>query len=128
MTRIVITGDRLWCCVPLAKKILARLKKSYGDVTIIAGGCRGVDKSFEEACKAMNVPVEIFAADWDKYGKGAGPNRNLAMIQADPSFVIAFHRTIHKSRGTANCVGQALVHKLKVYLVYNEDGNVKEIK
>jgi hypothetical protein len=125
MTRVLITGNRNWKCVDLAKKIITRLLTKYKCVTILAGGCRGVDKSFEEACQAMNVPIEIFPADWDKFGKGAGPKRNLAMIHANPLFVIAFHKDIKNSRGTANCIIQALVHKLPVYLIDNEEGDAK---
>lgn len=127
MTKILVTGDRNWRCVELAMKMMRRLLDRYKDVTIIHGNCRGVDKSFDQACAYLQVPMEVFPADWSK-GKREGPDRNLRMIKSEPDFVIAFHRNIRESRGTANCVGQALVHKLKVYLVYNEDGDVKEIK
>jgi hypothetical protein len=127
MTRVLITGDRNWNCVLLAKKIVRRLVARHGEVTIIHGCCRGVDLSFAEACRTLRVNTEEHAADWSR-GKREGPDRNLRMIKSEPDFVIAFHRNIRESRGTANCVGQALVHKLRVYLVYNENGDVKEIK
>jgi hypothetical protein len=127
MTRVLITGDRNWNCVQLAKDIVRRLMNRYGEIKIIHGCCRGVDLSFAEACESLFVLTEEHPADWSR-GKREGPDRNLRMIKSEPDFVIAFHRNIRESRGTANCVEQALVHKLKVYLVYNEDGDIKEIK
>lgn len=50
-------------------------------------------------------------ADWTRFGKGAGPIRNLSMIvKHTPELVIAFPG----GSGTANMVRQAREHKISV--------------
>ena len=52
------------------------------------------------------VPVY---ADWHRLGSAAGPVRNRRMIdEYRPRLVVAFHDDLEASRGTANCVTQAL--------------------
>jgi hypothetical protein len=36
------------------------------------------------------VPVEEYKADWDTYGKSAGPIRNQKMLDTGIDYVIAF--------------------------------------
>jgi hypothetical protein len=61
--------------------------------------------------------VRHFPADWDKYGKAAGPIRNKQMLdEGKPQAVIAFSYDLARSRGTANMVAQARDAGLPVWL------------
>ena len=45
----------------------------------------------EKYADENNIPKRIFYADWDKYGKSAGPMRNKKMMkQGKPDQVVAF--------------------------------------
>lgn len=49
-----------------------------------------------------------FPADWDKYGRSAGPIRNGEMLkQGKPDLVVAFHDDIENSKETKDMVRQA---------------------
>lgn len=54
---------------------IERLKKLFIS-EIVSGGARGVDKQGETYGYLSEIPVKVFLADWNKYGKSAGPIRN----------------------------------------------------
>jgi len=58
---------------------------------IIHGGARGADSCGARYAGINNIPVREFPADWDKYGKRAGPIRNAQMLrEGAPDFAVAF--------------------------------------
>jgi len=74
------------------------------DITeVVSGGANGVDRLGEEWAKEHNVPLTIFPAEWDKYGKIAGPIRNGNMAFYADALVAIWDG---KSRGTKNMVDQ----------------------
>jgi hypothetical protein len=48
---------------------------------VVSGACRGVDQLAEAWAHARAIPVRRFPADWQRYGRSAGPLRNQAMVQ-----------------------------------------------
>lgn len=60
------------------------------DATVIVGGARGADTLAEVAALALGMQVEVFYANWNKYGTRAGPIRNQEMIDSGIDKVIAF--------------------------------------
>lgn len=48
---------------------------------VISGGARGADRYGEDWASCEHIPVKIFPAEWDTYGKKAGPIRNKAMAE-----------------------------------------------
>ena len=46
---------------------------------IVSGHARGIDQCGEKYAEELNIPVKIFLANWDKYGKVAGILRNQEM-------------------------------------------------
>jgi hypothetical protein len=78
----------------------------YENLTIIQGGAKGVDKAAGHWAVGNNVPQEVYPADWEKYGKAAGPIRNKQMLdEGKPDLVIAFINP--GSKGTRNMIDQA---------------------
>ena len=56
---------------------------------VVSGKARGVDTLGEKWAKVVGVPVKEFPADWEKFGKAAGPIRNKQMgIYSDCAIVI----------------------------------------
>lgn len=119
--RIVITGCRHWYNPDMAESVVARLIAKHGaGIVIVNGGAKGIDQSFAEACRELDIACETYEADWDRYGKGAGPRRNRAMLAAGAAFVIAFHRDIKSSKGTKDAVNAALAIGIPAYLCDDE--------
>jgi hypothetical protein len=88
---------------------------------VYVGDCpRGVDKIVRDKLEWVNkhlhvgVTLHVFKADWDQYGKAAGPLRNRAMVEAAHPIdvVYAFHSShtafTDKRSGTWNCSKTAL--------------------
>jgi hypothetical protein len=93
----------------------------YGqEIVIVHGAATGVDESFEMACRGLGVQTEPHPADWERFGKRAGPRRNQDMIEAGASLCIAFHRSLSTSIGTKDCVRQAPEAEIPTYLVEYE--------
>jgi hypothetical protein len=46
---------------------------------VISGGAKGVDSAIREFCENNRIPFKEYPADWQKYGKRAGPLRNIKM-------------------------------------------------
>lgn len=91
---------------------LTDLLIKHPDMVVIQGEARGVDRMAKNWADFMSVPVVSFPADWDKYGKLAGPIRNLQMIQeGKPDLVVAFRG----GAGTKNMIKQAMQYDIKVY-------------
>ena len=75
------------------------------DILIIHGHCKtGVDRLADNWAIINWVPTQRCPADWERYGKSAGPIRNQRMLDcANPDIVVAFPG----GRGTADMVGRA---------------------
>jgi len=80
---------------------------------ILSGGCRGADQLGERYAAEHEIPVERYLPDWKIYGKGAGPKRNRAMIDACDA-VICFWDG--ESRGTKSLIAYARKMKKSVYI------------
>ncbi len=81
---------------------------------IISGGSGNVDLTGEKWAKENNIPVRVFPADWTKYGKSAGPRRNIQMAEFGDS-LLAFWDV--NSRGTANMIENMNQLDKPVYIV-----------
>ena len=50
-------------------------------IEIVYSGARRVDSLAERLANEENFLLKIFSADWNKYGKSAGPIRNRQMVE-----------------------------------------------
>lgn len=67
-------------------------------LTIVHGGAKGADLIADEWAVVNWVPIDEHKADWNKYGRAAGPIRNKQMLDTGVDVVIAFPRG--EARGT----------------------------
>jgi len=96
--RILICGDRNWDNWKVIEDFIKNLPK---DTIIIDGKCRGADKIASYIATKYGLVILEFPADWNKYGKAAGPIRNKQMLdEAKPDLVVAFYNNIEASKGT----------------------------
>ena len=70
-------------------------------ITILSGHCSGTDLMAERYAAEQHFCVEIFQADWKRYGRAAGPIRNKLMA-ASADLVVAFWNG--RSRGTKSLI------------------------
>ena len=81
-----------------------------------------MDESFELASRGIGVKTVPHPVDWERLGNRAGPNRNQEMAEAGADLCIALHRVLAASRGTKDCVIQAIEAGIPTYLISSEKG------
>lgn len=71
---------------------------------VISGMARGADTFAAEWAIRFGFPLHKFPAEWDKYGRRAGPIRNQQMLdEGKPDLVVAFPG----GTGTADMIRRA---------------------
>jgi YspA, cpYpsA-related SLOG family len=106
--RVLVCGDRNWTDYDLIVRELNGLGASAPlGHTVIDGMARGADSLGNRAAMALwpRINHMRFPAQWDRYGRGAGPVRNQRMLdEGRPDLVLAFHDDLGHSKGTAHMV------------------------
>jgi hypothetical protein len=107
--RILFCGSRDYDDPRPIDACLADIFREHPDAEIINGGAPGADTIAAMHALKQGFHVETYMADWDTYGRGAGPIRNKQMLDSGLDFVYAFVNKprLEDSRGTANMVGIA---------------------
>lgn len=114
MMRVIIAGSRGFKAVPaMWSKTDAIFSESWPD-EIVSGGARGADQFGEQWARVNNVPVKLFPAQWDVYGKSAGYRRNVDMADY-ATHLLAFWD--QQSRGTRHMIEIARARDLPVRIV-----------
>lgn len=80
---------------------------------VFSGKASGVDALGEQWAKANGVPVESFPAEWNRYGKMAGPLRNQSMVNRADALIAIWDG---KSRGTMDVINRAKVKGIPVFM------------
>lgn len=113
--RILVTGSRHWTDRDaIASGLFSQSRGA--PATLIHGAALGADSLAAEIAASWGWEVRAFPADWDKYGKAAGPIRNQQMLdEADPDVVIAF--PMPDSRGTLDMMNRARYAGIPVVIV-----------
>lgn len=104
--RVIIAGGSNFKDYELLKKKVDNILSSINDpITIISGHCMdkernviGADKLGEDYAYEKGYDLEMYPANWKRYGKPAGPIRNKKMAHQRIDAVILFWNGF--SRGT----------------------------
>jgi len=112
--KVVVCGCRNWTSVDTIRKRLLALPC---ETTIVEGGCDGADLIAREVALDIELEVVEFPASWKKYGRAAGPKRNIRMLNTKPDLVIAFHNDLNTSKGTKHIVREARKRGIEVELL-----------
>ncbi len=114
--KIIIAGCRDYTNYEEAKEYIKRcidpLREAY-TLIFLSGGCRGADQIGERFAKENNFELQQYHADWKRFGKGAGPIRNLQMVE-NCDMVICFWDG--KSRGTSSLIFLAKEHNKSLFI------------
>ena len=70
---------------------------------IIDGGCRGIDQLGKEYGLIHKIPVTTVAAEWNRYGRSAGPIRNAKMVELADMGICIWDG---KSKGTLDTINK----------------------
>lgn len=97
---IVVCGGRDYADAERVDRVLTLLMPFD---RVLQGGATGADQLARRWCELVDVECVDVEANWDEYGKAAGPIRNQAMIEMRPDVVLAFPG----GRGTADMVLRA---------------------
>lgn len=104
--RVVIAGSRTITDYFEVKQAI--LLSGFVITEVISGDARGVDKLGETWAKENKIPVQIFPADWLRYGRAAGFRRNRQMAFYSDALIAVWDGS---SRGTGDMIRQ--MEKLK---------------
>lgn len=103
--RVLVCGDRNWSDETMIQLALSTLPS---DTVVIEGEARGADRLARKVAERLGMTILPFPADWERYGRAAGPIRNQQMLdEGRPNIVFAFHDDLDHSRGTADMVRRA---------------------
>jgi len=112
--KLAIVGSRNYEDYSEFKKTIKEYFELNKITEIVSGGARGIDKMAEKFADENNIPKKIFEANWNQYGKRAGPARNRKIWEyADEG--IAFLSV--GSKGTKNSIEMANFFGKKVKVV-----------
>lgn len=104
--RVLVCGSRHFTDGERLFDVLDNLNSETTITGIVEGGARGADNLGSKWADSRRIERIRFSADWERYGKGAGPIRNKQMLdEGKPDLVVAF--MFKDSRGTKNMVEQA---------------------
>lgn len=105
--RVIIAGKRSFndydTLRDVCDNILADKCRSH-TVVVISGGADGADSLGERYAQERGYDLQRFPADWQQYGRAAGPIRNRQMAD-NADALIAFWDG--ESRGTKNMIETA---------------------
>ena len=115
MFRVIIAGTRDFKDYELLKSycdyMLSQKAQSGEEITIISGGASGADTLGEKYAKERGYNLLQFPAQWETYGRQAGPIRNREMAKNADALIALWDG---KSRGTKNMIEEAKKRGLRV--------------
>lgn len=115
--KFVICGGRHYANRTYLRRFLDHVHDTIGISCVVHGDAGGVntqtgelygaDKLAGEWAEMNGIPIKVYPANWDKYGKRAGFLRNYQMLECEnPDAIIAFPG----NEGTKNMCELALAN------------------
>lgn len=102
MYHVIIAGGRDFQDYELLEKTVDRfLSGQQDEITIFCGKARGADALGEQYAKNRGYAVRYFPADWERYGRAAGPMRNQEMAGGADALAAFWDG---ESRGTGHMI------------------------
>lgn len=120
---IIICGDRHWDHEYPIEEFIRTLNRS---VVIVHGNANGADKMAGRIAKKYGHEVIAVPAEWDRYGRGAGPVRNRKMAdEHEPELVVGYHDNISESKGTRDMILKVANKENIPWVLFTSNGSFK---
>jgi hypothetical protein len=112
--KAVVAGGRFFDDEEMLFDVMDSLKKRFDIKSICHGAASGADTLAGKWAKLRGVPVKEFPAQWAKFGRSAGPRRNLQMLKEfNPDILVAFPG----GTGTKDMIEKARAAKIQIVLI-----------
>jgi hypothetical protein len=99
--RILVTGGRDFTDQGMLERTLQEVYEfTDGTAVLVHGGAPGADSLAGEWWSSHGGTTEIHPANWEAYGKAAGPVRNQEMLDSGIDYAVVFPG----GKGTADMV------------------------
>ena len=109
--KLIVAGSRSVSNYNIFRKYLDDYRKNTTITAIISGGANGADKFGEIYANDNNISLEIYLADWNKFGKSAGYRRNEIMARKGDLLIVFWDG---ESRGTYHMINIAKDAKIPI--------------
>lgn len=125
--RVLVCGSRTWSGIAASDHIhrvmgrVEALAVSLGQKLEVAhGGCpSGADAIVDAWARRRGYEPIVHKAQWDVYGRAAGPLRNAQMAEQGADLCLAFLRD--SSPGTLDMISSAEAHKIPTFVIKWEE-------
>jgi YspA, cpYpsA-related SLOG family len=125
VTRVLFCGSRNWSDAWAIHETMTTIRhRTPSTLVVVHGAARGADWAASRVARELGVVEEAFPAEWDVYGKAAGPIRNEAMLKSGVDLVVAFKddfQGIDGRGGTEHMCRIAKRDGVPVWHVYHTD-------
>lgn len=108
--KLIIAGGRSRRLYTADKELLDEIYDQEDIDVVISGDCRGVDEDGAAWAETKKIRVWRYPADWQQYGKRAGPIRNETMAKTADAVVL-----FPGGDGTNSMYTIAKKYKIRIY-------------
>ena len=112
--KVIIAETRTFSDYHLLKDKCDAILQNITDIEIVSGCARGADSLGEKYAKENGLKLKLFPANWNKFGKLAGPYRNADMANYADALICFL---VGKSRGSSDMIERAKNKKLLVRVI-----------
>ena len=126
--KVIIAGSRGFSNYKLLREQcnkFLREKRKTSNIIVVSGHARGADFYGEKYAQDEGFDLEIYPAQWDKFGKRAGYRRNEQMAEVADALIAFWDGS---SRGTKHMIDIMNEKNLLVRVVEYETSNKTQQK
>lgn len=127
MKILLITGSRYYSDYKEFTDCVLKKIQPKEIHTVVHGGATGTDYMAGQFAKDRDLPLRVFSANWEQYGKAAGAIRNKKMLdwcleQPIPTVCLAF--PARTSKGTRHMIELAKTKtELTIFAIETEESS-----
>lgn len=116
--RVIVCGSRKWRDRDRISDRMFDLSLATENLqcTVVHGNAAGADRIAAQEAPKIGLLVESHPANWEKFGKAAGPIRNQAMADMGADLCIAFWDG--QSTGTKHMIDTAKAAGIPVEIIH----------